>query len=48
MITAYGSEHVAEEAVRHGADGYVPKPFDNNEIRAAVRAAVARARSESS
>lgn len=44
MITAFGSEHVAEEARRHGADGYVPKPFDNAEIRAAVRAAVARAR----
>jgi CheY-like chemotaxis protein len=44
MITAYGSEPVAEEAVRAGADGYVPKPFDDAEIRAAVRRAVTRAR----
>jgi DNA-binding response OmpR family regulator len=36
MITAFGSEHVAEEAVRAGADGYVPKPFNNHEIRAEV------------
>jgi two-component system response regulator PilR (NtrC family) len=41
MITAYGSEHVAEQAVRAGADAYVPKPFDNDEIREAVRRALA-------
>jgi DNA-binding NtrC family response regulator len=41
MITAYGSEDVAERAVRAGADAYVPKPFDNDEIRRAVRRALA-------
>jgi DNA-binding NarL/FixJ family response regulator len=32
---------VAEQAVRAGADAYVPKPFDNDEIREAVRRALA-------
>ena len=41
MITAYGSEHVARDAVRAGADGYVPKPFNNDEIRAEVARVIA-------
>jgi DNA-binding NtrC family response regulator len=43
LITAYGSETVASEAVRAGAFDYVPKPFNNDEIRGVVRRALAAA-----
>jgi DNA-binding NtrC family response regulator len=36
MITAHGSEKVAVDAMKAGADDYVPKPFDNDEIRLLV------------
>lgn len=36
LITAHGSERVAVEAMKEGADDYVPKPFDNDEIRLLV------------
>jgi len=36
MITAHGSEKVAVLAMKAGADDYVPKPFDNDEIRMLV------------
>jgi len=36
MITAHGSEKVAVLAMKAGADDYVPKPFDNDEIRLLV------------
>ena len=36
MITAYGNEKIAVEAMKAGADDYVPKPFDNDEIRLIV------------
>ena len=42
MITAHGNEKVAVEAMKLGADDYVPKPFDNDEIRLVVRRAVER------
>jgi DNA-binding NtrC family response regulator len=45
LITAYGSEHVASEAIEAGAFDYVPKPFNNDEIRAVVSRAL-KARSE--
>jgi len=32
MITAYGSEKIAVEAMKLGAADYVPKPFDNDEL----------------
>jgi DNA-binding NtrC family response regulator len=44
MITAHGSEKIAVEAMRLGADDYVPKPFDNDEIRLVVRRALERTR----
>ena len=36
MITAYGSEKIAVDAMKLGASDYVPKPFDNDEIRVVV------------
>jgi len=36
MITAHGTEKVAVEAIKNGADDYVPKPFDNDELRVVV------------
>ena len=36
MITAYGSEKVAVEAMKRGAVDYVPKPFDNDELELIV------------
>ena len=46
MITAHGSEKVAVSAMKAGADDYVPKPFDNDEIRLVVRRALERTRLE--
>jgi DNA-binding NtrC family response regulator len=44
MITAHGSEKIAVEAMKAGAEDYVPKPFDNDEIRVLVRRALDRYR----
>jgi DNA-binding NtrC family response regulator len=44
MITAHGSEKVAVEAIKAGAEDYVPKPFDNDEIRLVVSRALDRTR----
>ncbi len=46
MITAHGSEKIAVEAMKSGAEDYVPKPFDNDEIRLVVQRALARTRLE--
>jgi DNA-binding NtrC family response regulator len=46
MITAHGSEKIAVEAMKKGAEDYVPKPFDNDEIRLVVRRALERTRLE--
>ena len=46
MITAHGSEKIAVEAMKSGAEDYVPKPFDNDEIRVVVRRALDRRRLE--
>src|SRR5213595_811500 len=37
MITAHGSEKIAVQAMKLGATDYVPKPFDNDELRVVVR-----------
>ncbi len=44
MITAHGSEKAAVQAMKLGAADYLPKPFDNDEVRAVVRRAVETAR----
>ena len=37
MITAYGSEKIAVEAMKQGAADYLPKPFDNDELELIVQ-----------
>ena len=44
IITARGSEKVAVDAMKGGAEDYVPKPFENDEIRVVVRRALERTR----
>jgi two-component system nitrogen regulation response regulator NtrX len=46
MITAHGNEKIAVEAMKAGAEDYVPKPFDNDEMRVVVRRSVERRRLE--
>jgi DNA-binding NtrC family response regulator len=46
MITAHGNEKIAVEAMKAGAEDYVPKPFDNDEIRVIVRRSIDRYRLE--
>jgi DNA-binding NtrC family response regulator len=46
MITAHGSERIGVEAMKAGAEDYVPKPFDNDEIRLVVQRALDRTRLE--
>ena len=46
MITAHGSEAIAVEAMKAGAEDYIPKPFDNDEIRLVVQRAMDRTRLE--
>jgi DNA-binding NtrC family response regulator len=46
MITAHGSEKIAVEAMKAGAEDYVPKPFDNDEIRVVVTRSLERTRLE--
>ncbi|MCP5117531.1 MAG: response regulator, partial [bacterium] len=44
LITAYGSEEVAVEALRAGAFNYLPKPFELDKLRTAVRNAAKQRR----
>jgi two-component system, NtrC family, nitrogen regulation response regulator GlnG len=37
MITAYGNQKLAVEVMKAGAEDYLPKPFDNDELRLKVR-----------
>ena len=46
LITAHGSEKLAVAAMKAGAADYVPKPFDNDEIRLVVERALDRTRLE--
>jgi DNA-binding NtrC family response regulator len=40
MMTAYGSEKIAVEAMKAGASDYLVKPFDNEEVKILVRQAL--------
>ncbi len=40
MLTGFGSLETAQEAIRHGANDYVKKPFDTTEMRDIVRSYV--------
>jgi len=42
MITAQGNETIAVSAMKAGAEDYIPKPFDNDEIRLVVKRALER------
>ena len=44
MITAHGNEKVAVQAIKAGAENYVPKPFNNDEIRHVIKRALERTR----
>ncbi len=44
VITAHGSERAAVEAMKKGASHYVPKPFDNDELRLVVSRELDRTR----
>ncbi len=46
MLTAHGSERLAVEAIRRGAEDYIAKPYELDELRASVRNALARVRLE--
>ncbi len=46
MITAHGSERIAVDAIKAGAENYVPKPFDNEQIRVVVEKALEATRRE--
>ena len=42
MMTAFGSESIAVEAMRHGADDYLPKPFEPSGFEAVLERTVRR------
>ncbi len=44
MITAHGNEKIAVDAMKEGAEDYVPKPFDNEEMRVVVARALEKTR----
>ena len=44
MLTGFGSLETAQEAIRHGANDYVKKPFDAEEMREIARKYVNRTR----
>ena len=44
LMTAYGSEQIAAEALRSGAYNYLSKPFDLEDLRVTVRNAVEKQR----
>jgi two-component system response regulator AtoC/two-component system nitrogen regulation response regulator NtrX len=44
LITAYGSEVIAVDAMRRGAYDYLPKPFANDDLKITVRRALEKRR----
>lgn len=43
MLTGYGALETAQEAIRHGANDYMKKPFDTQEMLSVIRRNVERA-----
>ena len=43
LITAYPDDRVRDQALRAGAAGYLSKPFDDDDLIACLRSALARA-----
>jgi two-component system response regulator PilR (NtrC family) len=48
MISAYASPETAVEAMNEGAYDFFPKPFDNQELKAVIRNALARSQGKPS
>lgn len=46
MITAYGTVQNVVEAMQHGANNFVQKPWDNEKLLADIRAAIGQHRTE--
>ncbi len=46
MITAYGTVQNVVEAMQHGANNFVQKPWDNEKLLADIRAAIGQHRAE--
>lgn len=46
LITAFGELNLAVEAMKRGADDFVTKPWDNDDLRAKLSSAIARNRSQ--
>ncbi|HWZ31441.1 MAG TPA: sigma-54 dependent transcriptional regulator [Bryobacteraceae bacterium] len=46
MITAYGSVQVAVDALKHGANDYFPKPWDNEKLLIEIDRMIAKRRLE--
>ena len=44
MLTGYGDLETAQQAIRFGANDYIQKPFDIDEIQAVVKKYVDRTR----
>lgn len=47
MLTGYGDLETAQQAIRHGANDYLQKPFDTDEIQAVVKKYVNRTKLQS-
>ncbi|MCF7848145.1 MAG: hybrid sensor histidine kinase/response regulator [Kiritimatiellales bacterium] len=44
MLTGYGALDTAQEAIRHGANDYLEKPFDTDEIQQVIKKYVERSK----
>lgn len=46
MLTGFGTLETAQQAIRHGANDYIKKPFDTKDMTSVIRASVERTRME--